>query len=736
MKRVKLLIVDDEEKILQTMKGSLEDEDYEVLTAKDGQEAMEKVRAENPELVFLDIWLPGMDGMETLKAIKEYNQNLDVVIMTGHGTMNTAIQAIKLGAFDFLEKPLSLDSIFSVIHSALEHKRSQADEAEAAIEEPDELIGESLAIMRVKKEIKKLARNGKNLFITGESGTGKEFAARLIHHDSPRRKSPFIKFSCTIYSPDEMSHNLFGTPAQASRKNLVRKTGELERAAKGTLFLDTIEEMPLSIQQELAEALKKKRGKGGSRQDRANEPRIMASSIDDPSLMVKEGKLSQELHELLAEDTIEMPPLRERKDDILKLFAFFMEGFSQKHGRKAKELDEEAQEALMNYHWPGNSKELKNFTERLVTSVPTIKITLDSLPLSMRGELASSKTRAFDRYTTLKEAETAWKKEFLIFHLKKHNVDIPATARSLGMRQDTLRRYMDTFGIKLQPAKKTARAPHQRTIKKSVVLSGEGLHSGMKSGLILSPLPPNSGIIFGNITTSDTVPAHLDFVESTDYATSLKSGQAYARTIEHFMAVLHAYHISNLQVKISGEIPIMDGSALEFCQLIEEAGIEEQDAPLEEIIIAEKYVVGEPSPESKYISIEPHPTFTVNYLLNYPSPVGRQEFSFTLKDDQAFKNLIAPARTFGFLRDIGELQKRGLASGGKLLNCILIDDEKVVNTELRFPEEFARHKILDLIGDFYLLGKPIRGLVTAQMTGHSDNSTLLKKIRDSVGPFW
>jgi UDP-3-O-acyl-N-acetylglucosamine deacetylase len=123
-------------------------------------------------------------------------------------------------------------------------------------------------------------------------------------------------------------------------------------------------------------------------------------------------------------------------------------------------------------------------------------------------------------------------------------------------------------------------------------------------------------------------------------------------------------------------------------------------------------------------------------VLNYPSPVGRQEFSFTLKDDQSFKTLIAPARTFGFLKDIGELQKRGLASGGKLLNCILIDDEKVVNTELRFPEEFARHKILDLIGDFYLLGKPIRGLVTAQMTGHSDNTALLKKIRDSLGAFW
>lgn len=734
MKRAKLLIVDDEEKILQTMKGSLEDEDYEVLTAKDGQEAMEKVRSDPPpDLIFLDIWLPGMDGMETLKAIKEYNQNLDVVVMTGHGTMNTAIQAIKLGAFDFLEKPLSLDSIFSVIHSALEHKREQVHEAVPAPEEV-ELIGESPPTMRVKKEIRKLAKTSRNIFITGEGGSGKEFVARLIHHEGVRKNHPFIKFSCTIYSPEEMSHNLFGTTPQSSKKNLVRKTGELERAAKGTLFLDTVEEMPLHIQAELVETLKKKRRKGG-RQDKAQETRIIASSSDDPASLVKEGKLSQELYELVGEETIALPPLRERRGDIIPLLTFFMEGFSQKHNRKVKELDEEAQEALLNYHWPGNSKELKNFTERLVTSVPTTKITMENLPPSMRGDTASSRSHAFDKYTSFKEAENAWKREFIMFHLKKHNIDIPATARSLGMRQDTLKRYMDTFDIKLQPGKKPAKVLHQRTLKKSVVLSGQGLHSGMKSGLILSPLPPNSGIVFGNITTSETVPAHLDYVESTDYATSLKSGQAFARTIEHFMAVLHAYHISNLQVKISGEIPIMDGSALEFCQLIEEAGIQEQDAPLEEIVIGEKIVVGEPSPNSKYISIEPHSSFTVTYVLNYPRPVGKQEFTFTMKDEQSFKSLIAPARTFGFLKDIEELEKRGLVSGGRLHNCILIDNEKIVNTELRFPEEFARHKILDLIGDFYLLGKPIRGLITAQMTGHSDNSLLLKKIRNSLKVF-
>jgi UDP-3-O-acyl N-acetylglucosamine deacetylase len=258
----------------------------------------------------------------------------------------------------------------------------------------------------------------------------------------------------------------------------------------------------------------------------------------------------------------------------------------------------------------------------------------------------------------------------------------------------------------------------------------------MKAGLILSPLPPNSGVVFGNITTSETIPAHIDYVESTDYATSLKCGQASAQTIEHFMAVLHAYHISNVQIKISGEIPIMDGSSLEFCKLIEEAGIEEQEAEQDEIIIDQRYAVGEVSENTKYITIEPHHTLTIKYLLNYPQPVGKQEFTFTLKNSESFKSLIAPARTFGFLKDIEQLERKGLASGGRLHNCILIDDEKIVNTELRFPDEFVRHKILDLIGDFYLLGKPIRGFVTAQMTGHSDNSALLKKIRDNLNIYW
>ncbi len=180
----------------------------------------------------------------------------------------------------------------------------------------------------------------------------------------------------------------------------------------------------------------------------------------------------------------------------------------------------------------------------------------------------------------------------------------------------------------------------------------------------------------------------------------------------------------------------MDGSALDFCQLLEEAGIEEQEVALDEIIIDKEYSIGDSSQNGKYILIEPCRTFTIKYLLNYPAPVGEQVYTFTLKDGQSFKSRIAPARTFGFVRDVEALEKRGLASGGRLHNCILIDDEKIVNTELRFPNEFVRHKILDLIGDFYLLGKPIKGLVTASMTGHSDNSALLKKVRDSLNIDW
>ena len=276
----------------------------------------------------------------------------------------------------------------------------------------------------------------------------------------------------------------------------------------------------------------------------------------------------------------------------------------------------------------------------------------------------------------------------------------------------------------------TAGRLKQKTLAHSVVTSGQGLHSGIKTGLVLHPLPPNSGILFTGISADATVRAHLDNVVSTGYATSLRNKGISVATIEHLLATLHSYGITNLLVKVQSEIPILDGSAIEFCRLIDEAGIEEQDEECSEIVVDRRYHAGNEDGES--ISIDPGDVFSVRYELRYPKPVGRQEYFYAHRGPETFKEEIAPARTFGFLKDVARLEKMGLAAGGRLSNLILIDDEKIVNTELRFTDELARHKILDIIGDFYLLGRPIRGAITARMTGHSDNIALLRELKKGM----
>ncbi len=271
----------------------------------------------------------------------------------------------------------------------------------------------------------------------------------------------------------------------------------------------------------------------------------------------------------------------------------------------------------------------------------------------------------------------------------------------------------------------------QRTLRKSVVACGLGLHSGVSTGVILHPLPADSGIHFGGISGDATVPAHLDFVRSTDFATSLRRGGAVVGTVEHLMAALHAYGITNLLIKMYGEIPILDGSALEFCRLIEEAGVEEQEGVCPEIVIDRTLRVRGSGPEE--IVIEPADVFTVRYHLSYPSPVGTQEYTYVHEGAGSFRDEIAPARTFGFLRDFEKLERMGLIKGGRLGNCILIDDERVINTALRFDDEFVRHKILDIVGDFSLIGRPIRGRVSARMTGHANNIALLRCVAETYG---
>ncbi len=265
----------------------------------------------------------------------------------------------------------------------------------------------------------------------------------------------------------------------------------------------------------------------------------------------------------------------------------------------------------------------------------------------------------------------------------------------------------------------------QRTVRSSSVVYGLGLHSGRRTGMVMQPLPPDSGIHFLTLPGGTLIPAHVGVVADTEYATTLTRRGESVRTVEHLLSALHAAGVTNLLVKVHGEIPVLDGSALEFCHRLQEIGIEDQDAARREIVVDRRFEVGS---GGKSLVLEPAEQLEVSYLLRYPPPIGEQRYDFRLSSFDAYRREVAPARTFGFLRDLPMMNELGLGSGGRLDNFILVGDDDVVNTELRFPDEFARHKILDIVGDLYLLGYPVRGRVVARFTGHRDNIALDRAI--------
>jgi UDP-3-O-[3-hydroxymyristoyl] N-acetylglucosamine deacetylase len=421
-----VLIVDDEQGILTTLGHVLEDEGYRTITTRSGEEALELYRKRRPAVVFLDIWLPDRDGIETLKRLREVDPDAAVIMISGHGTAPTAVTSIKMGAYDYLEKPLAYNRVLEALNGALAAKKARAGSAAGSAVE----LGKTTDIPR-------------------------EFLA-----------------------PPEL-------------------------------------------------------------------PLVQVSAVP------------------------------------------------------------------------------------------------------------------------------------------------------------------------------------QRTIRAGTVIYGLGLHSGTRTGMALQPLPPNSGIHFLTIPKGTQIPAYLDSVADTGYATTLAREGETIRTVEHLLSTLHALGITNLLIKVHGEIPVLDGSALSFCERLAEIGIEDQGVARKELVVDRRYEVG--GEGGKSLVVEPADVFSVSYRLRYPPPVGEQFYEFTLSPG-AFEREIAPARTFGFMRDLPMMSELGLGSGGRLDNCVLIGEDGVINTELRFPDEFVRHKILDVIGDLYLLGYPVRGKVSARFTGHRDNIKLQRMI--------
>lgn len=663
----RVLIVDDEKNIVSSLQDILKDEGYEIDTAEDGLDALEIVQNDPPDLILLDIWIPGMDGIEVLRTIKTYYPDIEVLVMSGHGTIDTAVKATKLGAYDFIEKPFSLDQVVRSVSQGLQKKHSGAGINGHATQK-HELPACFQMMVDVKKSIKHLARSGRPVLVQGEPGTGKEFIAQAIHHQSRKANMPFVKLNCNLRPANQIKSELFAADNTAKGKGRRKLPSKSHPSRRRVIYLKNIEALAAPIQERLAECLDPSAPEEVSAQ--LLPSRIFASTLCDLEELAAKGEFNANLYDILKENTIYIPPVKENAAIIPSLVTKFFEEQAEHSDLPPHRVSPEAMDALARYDWPENLKEMRSVLEQLSRKVhPEDEITVNHLPPAIR------------------RVKTA-----------------TAASRSDGRLR-------------------------QRTLKRSVVLCGSGLHSGIKTGLIMQPLPPGSGIIFGDISSGATIPARLENVQSTEYATCLRKGKASVATIEHIMAVLHMYRINNLLIKIGDEAPVMDGSAKDFCQLVEDGEFEEQDDYYDELVIDRKYVFGEEGSNKPHITIEPYDGFKVSYHMEYPEPIGVMDHTFVFRSPSEFKTEIAPARTFGFMKDVAMLMKMGFAAGGNLDNFILLDDKKVLNTELRFENEFARHKILDILGDFYLLGKPVRGYIKAHKSGHTQNIGLLKQIQ-------
>lgn len=731
MNKERVLIVDDEKNIVSSLQGILSDEGYHVNSTEDGLKALDMIHADPPDLVLLDIWIPGMDGIEVLKTIKTDHPETEVLIMSGHGTIDTAVKATKLGAFDFIEKPFSLDQLVQSVESVFKLKKARWLDSNRQFLNQDDLPFCFELMTEVKKNIKTAARNNKPILLLGEKGTGKEIIAQAIHRQSKKSHLPFVKLNCSIRPMHNIQAQLFAKGSNGSGAF----TAGAKAGQQKAIYLSNVEALNKGLQEKLAKTLRKESDKKTGPLHDFLAARIFASSTKDLNDLVRKGQFHKDLYIILKGATIEIPPLREHVNDIPAI----VEHYFQEHSRNredVREIEPEAMDALCKYPWTENLKELRSVLEQIqVTGSSQGRIALNDLPPAIRRPQGRFDVNDFDRFDSFEEAELTWEKEFIIHHLKSNHWDIEKTCGKFKISKKKFQEKLQALKIELPTSKREKSESHQlyrRTLKRSVVLCGSGLHSGIKTGLILQPLPTGSGIIFGDISSGDTIPADLKNVQSTEYSTCLKKGFTSVATIEHIMAVLHMYRITDLLIKIGDEAPVMDGSAKDFCQLIEDGEFEEQDQTYEEIIINKTYHFGSEKNGGAKISIEPADKFTVQYYMEYPEPIGKMDYTFQFDGAESFKQSIAPARTFGFLKDVAQLTKMGFASGGKLDNFILLGDGKVLNTELRFEDEFVRHKILDIIGDFYLLGKPIRGLIRAHKSGHTQNIGLLKQIQESL----
>ena len=449
MKGVPVLVVDDEPGIRQSLGGVLEDEGYSVRAVESGEACLDELSRRNYELALLDIWLPGMDGLETLTRIQEIPlpDRPSVVMISGHGNIETAVKATKLGAFDFLEKPLSIEKVTVVCANAIKNRRLQIENSllRESSQSRYRIIGESVPMKALRQQMALMAGTNGRVLIYGESGTGKELVAHAIHAQSGRAQELFIEVNCAAIPEDLIESELFGHNRGSFTSAHESKVGKFQKADRGTLFLDEVGDMSLRTQAKVLRALEEQRFEPvGASESVQVDVRVVAATNKNLEEEIERGNFREDLFYRLNVIPFHVPPLRERSEDIPLLADSFLAEFTTSYGRKPKELTAEAYAVLQEYHWPGNVRELRNLIERIVILNPQVRIDARHIPVTVTRRTAE---RLPERFSSLQEVREAAEREYIQRKLEEANGNVTRTAEILGLERSNLYRKMKTLGI-------------------------------------------------------------------------------------------------------------------------------------------------------------------------------------------------------------------------------------------------------------------------------------------------
>jgi two-component system nitrogen regulation response regulator NtrX len=451
-----ILIVDDEADICELVAGILEDEGYEARTARDSESALAAIRARRPSMAFLDIWLQGskLDGLQLLDNIKQEHPELPIVMISGHGNIETAVAAIKRGAYDFIEKPFKADRLVLVAERALENSRLKREVKELKQHAPLSplLVGKSTAMNQLRQTLEKVAPTNSRILIVGALGSGKELAARTIHAQSARADGPFVVINAATITPDRMEIELFGV--EQTNGTQARKVGAMEEAHGGTLFIDEIADMPRETQGKILRVLVDQTFQrvGGSGKVKV-DVRIISSTGRNIEAEIQAGKFREDLYHRLSVVPIRVPPLAERREDIPDLLQFFMEQISHGTGLPQRRIGDDAIAVLQSHDWPGNVRQLRNNVERLMILTggdPEAVITANMLPEDVGSMIPSMPNADGGEHLmglALREAREVFEREYLVAQINRFSGNISRTAEFIGMERSALHRKLKALGI-------------------------------------------------------------------------------------------------------------------------------------------------------------------------------------------------------------------------------------------------------------------------------------------------